>query len=157
MLKLAKLTDYGIVLLSYISHDNLRTARTARDLSEQSGLPLPTVSKVLKTLSRSGLLVSHRGKHGGYSLSREPELISVADMIEALEGRLALTDCATEAPVLCDIEPSCPVRGNWQVINRAVYEALNEVKLSDMTPPLAGCASSTGETSAKPSLLDVVR
>ena len=84
-------------------------------------------------------------------------MISVADMIEALEGRLALTDCATEAPVLCDIEPSCPVRGNWQVINRAVYEALNEVKLSDMTPPLAGCASSTGETSAKPSLLDVVR
>ena len=158
MLKLAKLTDYGIVLLSYMSHHESKSARTARDLSEQSGLPLPTVSKVLKTLSRSGLLVSHRGKHGGYSLSRSPEQISVADMLEALEGRLSLTDCATDTPVLCDIEPSCPVRSNWKVINRAVYQALSEVKLSDMTEPMSGCfASSSGETKLGQSLLDVVR
>ena len=155
MLKLAKLTDYGIVLLSYMARDPGETARTARELADKSGLPLPTVSKVLKTLSRSGLLVSHRGKHGGYSLAREPQLISVADMLEALEGPLSLTECATDMPTACDIESSCPVHSNWKVINRAVLEALSRVTLSDMTPPVSGAFSS--DVMFGSGLLDVVR
>ena len=155
MLKLAKLTDYGIVLLSYMAHDPRETAQTARELADKSGLPLPTVSKVLKSLSRSGLLLSHRGKHGGYSLAREPRLISVADMLEALEGPLSLTECATDAAVACDIQPSCPVQSNWKVINRAVLEALSRVTLSEMTTPVSGAFSS--DVVSGSGLLDVVR
>ncbi len=155
MLKLAKLTDYGIVLLSYMARDQGDVARTARELADKSGLPLPTVSKVLKTLSRSGLLVSHRGKHGGYSLSREPQLISVADMLEALEGPLSLTECAIDVATACDIQPSCPAQSNWMVINHAVLKALSQVTLSDMTSPVSGVFSS--DVVFGSGLLDVVR
>ena len=136
MLRLTKLTDYGIVLMAYIAFDESNRAQTARDLAELSGLPLPTVSKVLKSLGRGGLLTSHRGKHGGYSLARSAESISVTEMLEVLEGPLALTDCSMDATAAaCEIEPSCPVKNNWRLINSAVREALSQVKLSEMSRP----------------------
>ena len=135
MLRLTKLTDYGIVLMAYIAFDESDSAQTARDLAELSGLPLPTVSKVLKSLGRGGLLTSHRGKNGGYTLARKAESISVAEMLEALEGPLALTDCSTDATAACEIEPSCPVKSNWRLINTAVREALSQVKLSELSRP----------------------
>ena len=135
MLRLTKLTDYGIVLMAYIAFDESDRAQTARDLAELSGLPLPTVSKVLKSLGRGGLLTSHRGKNGGYTLARQAESISVAEMLEVLEGPLALTDCSTDATAACEIEPSCPVKNNWRLINSAVREALSQVKLSEMSRP----------------------
>ena len=97
---------------------------------------MPTVSKILKALARSSLLISHRGITGGYSLARAPEQISIAEVIGALEGPLALTECSSSAPGLCDLEAVCPVRSNWRRINDVVRGALAQLSLADMSRPL---------------------
>jgi len=133
MVRISRLTDYGIVLLCYIAKEP-ETTFTASELAERSRLPLPTVAKILKSLCRGGLLRSQRGVHGGYALARAPEDVSIADVLETLEGPVALTDCSVECA--CDIERTCPVRTNWRRINSVVLEALEGLKLSEMTQPL---------------------
>lgn len=137
MIRLTKLSDYGIVLLTYFARESGRALYTARDLADESGLPLPTVSKILKALVRSELLASQRGVKGGYSLARAPREISVAEIIGAIDGPIAVTDCSTHDSHLCDIERGCPVRSNWQRINAAVSHALGELSLAEMTAPFA--------------------
>src|SRR5947207_6740219 len=110
MIRLGKLTDYGLVLMTYMARNYDRSLHTARDLAVESRLALPTVSKLLKELVQGGLLVSHRGIKGGYNLARAPREISVADIIETLEGPIALTECRTDVSGLCDLEPCCPDR-----------------------------------------------
>ena len=141
MLRVSKLADYGIVLMAYRAGDADRQPVTARQLAEESDLPLPTVGKILKSLARSGLLVSHRGGHGGYSVARPNEKISVADMITAIDGPIALTECSSNVTELCDIESSCPVRKNWQVISQVVREALEQLTLADMRRPRPECVA----------------
>ena len=136
MIRIRKLTDYGIVLLTYFVGDGESSVRTARELAAKAHLPLPTVSKILKALARSSLVISHRGIAGGYSLARAPEEISVAEIIAALEGPLALTECSASAPGLCDLEAVCPVRSNWRKINDVVRGALAQLSLADMSRPL---------------------
>jgi len=136
MIRLGKLTDYGLVLMTYIAHCQDRSLHTARDLAVESRLPLPTVSKLLKELLRGGLLVSHRGIKGGYSLAREPREISVAEVIAALEGPVALTECSTDISGMCDLEPCCPIKNNQRIISQAVRMALESVLLSDLMQPL---------------------
>ncbi len=133
MIRITRLTDYGIVLLSRFADEEPGTVLSARGLADQTGIPLPTVSKILKTVTREGLLSSHRGTQGGYSLSRTPDAISVADIIAALEGPIALTECAGEAGGLCEIELTCPVRSNWQRITGAIRDALASIPLKEMT------------------------
>jgi FeS assembly SUF system regulator len=108
----------------------------ARDLAVEAHLPLPTVSKILKVLAREGLLVAHRGVKGGFSLARQPEEISVAEIINALEGPIAITTCSFHAPGRCQLERLCPVGSNWQRINQVIREALENITLSEMTHPL---------------------
>jgi FeS assembly SUF system regulator len=136
MIRLGKLTDYGLVLMTYIARDHDRSLHTARDLSVESRLPLPTVSKLLKELLQGGLLVSHRGIKGGYSLARKPREISVAEIIAVLEGPIALTECSTDISGLCDLEPSCPIKDNQRIISQVVRGALEKVMLSDLSQPL---------------------
>lgn len=136
MIRLGKLTDYGLLLMSQIARSPRAELHTARDLATKCGLPLPTVSKLLKILLQSGLLVSHRGIRGGYSLVREPRLISIAEIVSALEGPLALTECSTNVAGLCDLEPSCPIRDNQRIINQVIRGALQKVMLSDLTRPM---------------------
>jgi FeS assembly SUF system regulator len=136
MIRITKLTDYAIVLLSHMAREPEGSVRTARDLVADSKLPLPTVGKILKTLSRAGLLVSHRGARGGYTLAHPPGEISIADVLAAVEGPIALTECSSGAPDLCVLEPFCPVRSNWQKINRVVRQALERLTLAEMTRPL---------------------
>ena len=133
MLRMAKLTDYGIVLMSYLAKNNLEHYN-AHTLADAVHMPQPTVRKVLKALSQDGLLNSERGAHGGYSLSRDPKSISVADIITAIEGPIALTECVSSESQ-CDQEVHCDVQTNWARINSAVFHALDEVKLSDMMIP----------------------
>jgi FeS assembly SUF system regulator len=135
MVRLGKLTDYGLVLMTCMarSQDPLRTAR---DVAAESKLPLSTVSKLLKGLLRSGLLVSHRGIKGGYLLARAPQEISMLEIIAALEGPMALTECSTEVTGLCDLESSCPIKNNQRVINEAVRGVLGKITLSDLMQPL---------------------
>ncbi len=137
MLRITKQTDYGIVLMTQFASEGERSILTARDLARRAGLPLPTVSKILKALARGALLLSHRGVHGGYSLARSAERISVAEIIEALEGPIAITECLDEESSDCGIERLCPVRTNWERINRAVYGALTEIPLTEMAKTIS--------------------
>lgn len=136
MIRLARLSDYGLVLMTLIARERGGAVHTARDLAAGSRLPLPTVSKLLKQLLQSGLLVSHRGTKGGYRLAREAAEISLAEIISAIEGPIALTDCSTEITGLCDMEECCPIKRNQQVISQVVRGALEKVTLSDLIQPL---------------------
>lgn len=135
MIRIGRLTDYGIVLMTHVA-GNLDTDHSASEIAADTRLPLPTVSKLLRRLARGGLLVSHRGAKGGYSLARPPQEVSVAAIISAIEGPVALTLCTTiEHSGDCAFEPRCPVRGHWQKINRAVRSALEDVTLADIVAP----------------------
>ena len=136
MIRLGKLTDYGLVLMTHIAQNHDRLLHTARDLAAESRLPLPTVSKLLKELLQGGLLVSHRGIKGGYSLARKPREISVAEIIAVLEGPIALTECSTDISGLCDLEPCCPIKHNQRIISLVVRGAMEKVMLSDLSQPL---------------------
>jgi FeS assembly SUF system regulator len=136
VVRLGKLTDYGLVLMTCIARDQGSPLRTARDLARESKLPLSTVSKLLKELLQSGLLISHRGIKGGYILAREPHEISVVEMIAAIEGPMALTECSTEITGLCNLEPCCPIKSNQQIINQAVRGVLEKITLSDLMHPM---------------------
>lgn len=137
MIRLTKQTDYGIVLLTRLAQAPERQFN-APELAADARLPLPTVSKILKILAREELLVSHRGVKGGYGLARAPQEITVAEIISALEGPIAMTECIEHAPGAgdCAQEQVCPNRSNWQVINAAVRDALARITLADMTRPL---------------------
>jgi len=132
MIRLTKQADYGIVLLTQLASTG---QAPATELALQTHLPGPMVSKILKLLARSGLLVSHRGVRGGYELGRSAAEISVADVILALEGPIALTECSEHSDHECSYEAFCRVRENWQRINRAVREALENITIADMARP----------------------
>lgn len=136
MIRLGKLTDYGLLLMSQMARSPQTELHTARDLARKCKLPLPTVSKLLKSLLQHGLLVSHRGIRGGYSLVREAQLIPIAEIISALEGPLALTECSTDVEGLCDLESSCPIRDNQRIINQVIRGALDKVTLYDLIRPM---------------------
>jgi FeS assembly SUF system regulator len=136
MIRLSKLTDYGLVLLTVIASDHACSLHSARDLANESHLPLPTVSKLLKLLLQSGLLTSHRGIKGGYSLARPAQQISVAEVILSLEGEVALTECCTSTAPRCDVQRWCPTKANQRIISQAIRETLEGVTLSDLTRPL---------------------
>ena len=127
------MTDYGTVVMTHLARDP-RELRSATEIAVELGLTLPTVSKILKALVQDGLLVSHRGAKGGYSLAISPERISVARIIAAIEGPIALTECSHTAGE-CDQEPQCSIRSNWQRINRAVHDALERVTLAELARP----------------------
>jgi len=133
MLRISKLTDYATVLMAELaSHD--QSCVPASQLAEATRLELPTVAKVLKTLARSGLVGSVRGVNGGYQLSVSPDDISVAAIVRAMEGPIALTECGLESG-LCAHESNCHLRGNWQRIGSAVEQALEALSLSDLLAP----------------------
>lgn len=133
MLRISKLTDYATVLLAALV-DQPEPCVPASRLAQITGLEAPTVSKVLKTLARSGLVDSVRGVNGGYLLAHAPDKISVASIIHAMEGPIALTECALE-PGLCAHEADCRLKGNWQRIGQAVENALAGLTLADLAEP----------------------
>ncbi len=137
MVRLSRLTDYGMLLMSCFARSQPGALRTARDLAAESQLPLPTVTKLLKILLQSRLLISHRGIKGGYSLARRPQEISLGEIISALEGPVALTECSsTQVTGGCELEACCTIKRNQQIINRAVRGVLENLVLSDLIQPL---------------------
>ena len=144
MIRLTKLADYGIVLLSHVANRLPGEIFTAKQLADAEQIPAPMASKILKILARQGLLLAHRGVNGGYCLGRRAEDITVADVIRALEGPIALTECIEVSDSDCAIELGCPVKSNWQRINDAVIGALEQIKISEMAPP--SCCSEAPET-----------
>lgn len=134
MIKLNRITDYAVVVLAQMAREPARLV-TAPQLAQDSAVPLPTVSKLLKELARAGVLSSHRGVNGGYTLARAPEDVSVLEIIGALEGPVALTSCVEEAEDDCSVESLCPMRGNWNKVNTVIRGALSSVSLADMAMP----------------------
>jgi FeS assembly SUF system regulator len=136
MIRLGKLTDYGLLLMCQIARAPFGNTHTARELASECRIPLPTVSKLLRILLQNGLLVSLRGIRGGYVLARQPELIAITEIIAALEGPFALTECGAADAGFCDLESSCLVKDNQRIISNAIRAALERVMLSDLTRPL---------------------
>ena len=130
MLRLTRLTDYGILLMTHMAAADVGTF-TAAMLAESTHVPLPTVSKVMQMLLHQGLLESIRGAHGGYRLARPPSQISVGEIITSLEGSIALTECNLEGSA-CDQLPFCTTSSHWQKINDAIRDALEMISLEDM-------------------------
>jgi FeS assembly SUF system regulator len=134
MIKLSKLSDYAIVVLSCLAGVQGEVMTTGQ-LSEETGIPEPTVSKVLKLLSKQKVVLSARGANGGYMLERSPQDITVTELITALEGPIALTSCAEDGNNECMIDALCPLKGGWKKVNKAVVDALDKVTLSDLLIP----------------------
>jgi FeS assembly SUF system regulator len=134
VLRLSKITDYGIVLLAHLAREADGESRNARELALSTELPSPIVSKVLKLLAREGVLDSQRGAKGGYTLGRPANRISVAAVINALEGPVAITECA-RGPSVCLHEGTCAVRDPVHILNDVVRNALATVLLSDLIDP----------------------
>jgi FeS assembly SUF system regulator len=130
MLRISRLTDYATVLLAALAEAPARV-ETATALADRTHIALPTVSKLLKQLQHAGLVSSTRGLHGGYQLSRPPAQISAAAILDALEGPLALTDCAA-GHGQCEIEPTCRVGRFWQRMNLTIRRSLSEVTLAQL-------------------------
>lgn len=130
MLKMSRLTDYGTGVLAYLAAAGARP-HSASEVAEQTGLPVATVSKILKLLARAGLVSSHRGSQGGYALSRAAGEISAAEVIDALQGPVALTECSIEDGS-CDLAASCLVGTAWQRINLAIRAALDDISLAEL-------------------------
>jgi len=134
MLRISKLSDYAIIILGHMAKAP-GEMYAATDLAESAKVAGPTVSKVLKALARANILSSTRGAKGGYQLTRAPEKTTIASIIAALEGPIALTECSLDN-TQCEQSSSCHVRGNWSVINRAIQTALESVTLADMASPM---------------------
>jgi FeS assembly SUF system regulator len=135
MLRIAKLTDYGIILMAHFARQEPGTLLSSREVADATNFTAPTVSKLLKLLTRSDLLCSVRGANGGYQLNHPPESIDVSQIIEALEGPLAMTECADARVSTCTDESCCPLRTHWNHINLAVKTALETVTLQQIATP----------------------
>src|SRR4249920_1899398 len=132
MLRVSKLTDYATVVMTCLAAGE--GVMSAQALAERARLELPTVSKLLKQLAQAGLVASTRGINGGYRLARAAERITIADIVTAMEGPIGMTEFSAHAG-LCDHEPHCGVRVNWQRINQAIAQALADVTVADMVKP----------------------
>jgi FeS assembly SUF system regulator len=130
VLRISKLTDYGTVLLANLAA-NQSTVCSASDVANATGIALPTASKLLKSLGRAGLVTSTRGSSGGYRLARSPREISAADIIDALEGPVSITECSA-IDSQCEHEGVCSVGGAWQRVNISIRRALGDVSLNDL-------------------------
>jgi FeS assembly SUF system regulator len=127
---MSKLTDYGTVVLAELANGRSGFA-SAAEVAQATGVGLPTVSKLLKTLAKAGLVTSSRGAHGGYRLSRGAAEISAAEVIDAFEGPVSITECSG-SDSHCGLESVCSVGSAWQRINVAIRRALDEISLADL-------------------------
>ena len=131
MIKLSKWTDYAVVILAQMARGE-GGLQTAGGLSEKTKLPEPTVAKVLKLLAKSSLIESTRGMNGGYKLLKAPDQISMAAVINALEGPVALTSCVEDGGECCTHSENCSMKGKWNPVNAAMTQALENVSLAQM-------------------------
>ena len=134
MVRLTNLADYAVIVMAHAAGQPGDLRLSAGGVAEATGLPLPTVAKITGMLSRAGLIRSHRGAGGGFTLARPAGAISIAEIIEAVDGPIALTLCADHGATLGDCErtATCAMRAPWQIINGRVRDALSALSLADM-------------------------
>jgi FeS assembly SUF system regulator len=139
MLRLSNLADYAVLILVQSTREDSQRLSATRTAAA-TGLPVPTVAKVTGLLAKAGLITGQRGAGGGFELARPADAISVADIIEAVDGPIALTHCV-EGITDCAIETSCQMKAPWQVINRVMKDALGSISLSDLSRAATSPAS----------------
>lgn len=133
MLRIGKLTDYAMLILSKMAKEP-DCILSANDIADAVHLSGTTVSKILKMLAEANLVRSIRGAEGGYQLRKAPQKISLAEIIQAMEGYIAITECCDKIS-LCNIEPFCGMRKNWQKINKIFLAFLTQLTLFDLLKP----------------------
>ena len=131
MLRLSKMADYGTQVMTYMARD--QAVHSASEVSAGLGIAAPTVSKILKMLVRKNLVDSVMGAKGGYMLARDPAAISIAEIIDAMDGPISITECS--GTTTCERESTCSTRSNWQGINHIIQNALEKVNLAEMISP----------------------
>ena len=136
MMRFSRLADYAVVVMTQLAADPGQF-HNAVDTATATGLPAPTVSKIMATLARHGLLTSHRGAKGGYALPRPAGDISVAEIVSALDGPIAITHCVKVGPNSCEVEQACSSRFSLGRINTAVRRALENISLAEIAAPAA--------------------
>jgi FeS assembly SUF system regulator len=130
MLRVGRLADYGVLILHHLGR--VRPARLSMEtIAQLTGVPLPTVRKVMRFLAEAGLVISKRGPNGGYQIARAPAAISLADAIAAVEGPPALTDCCSTTSD-CELVDGCDLAGRWPGVNRIVQRVLERTSLADL-------------------------
>ena len=132
MLRLSKLTDYAVVVLVRLEASHGVT--TSPCVADETGIPEPTVAKVLKALAAANLVVSPRGARGGYRLAQPLQAIPVARVIAAIDGPISLAACVDGAVGGCEAQGTCQMRGRWDPVNEAIRSALTRITLADMRP-----------------------
>lgn len=132
MLRLSKLTDYAVVVLIRLSEQGCEPVQTSPGIALATGVPEPTVAKVLKALSGASLVASQRGARGGYRLARTLDRVTIADVIAAIDGPIALTACVDGSGGCCDVQNVCAVKGRWDLVNDAIRDALAAITLAEM-------------------------
>lgn len=137
MLRISKMTDYALVILTFLTKDPDQFAQ-ASDIAKNTRVNKPTTAKLLKVLAKHGLLESYRGATGGYKLTRQPEQVSVAEIIQILEGPLGIMECTIGKE--CALSTNCSMHTQWQKINSVIYQALDTIKLSDLYTKNIGVA-----------------
>lgn len=141
-MRLSNLADYAVITMCQAALHCGNGRVSAAELAAETGLPVPTVQKLVSKLTAAGLLRSVRGAHGGLQLGRPAAAINVADIVEAIEGPISLTACVDQHP--CDFEAGCSMRPHWPIINNALRSALAGVNLSQLrNPPVAAAPKLT--------------
>ena len=135
MLKIGKMADYALLVTHHLVKKTYGLC-TTDDLAQASQLSVPTVRKLLKMLVDANIVTSYRGVKGGYKLSREAKYLSLADIITAVEGPIALTEC-TQVKHDCDLESSCELKHNWSYVNQMVAQLFTHISLADLSNPNA--------------------
>ena len=134
MLQINKLTDYATIILGFLALNPEKTY-SANSVAKQTSLTTPTVSKLLKLLAKYQLVTSFRGIEGGYQLARCSKAMTLADVITAIEGNPAITECCVTKS--CALNSLCAIKDNWQLINKQIIAALASITIHDMIRPLA--------------------
>lgn len=153
MLRLSKLTDYAVVVMSRLAEEGAGPGghvQTAPGLAAATGIAEPTVAKVLKILSQAGLVDSLRGARGGYRLTRPLAAVPLSEVIVAFDGPIALTACVDGTFGLCEAEGVCPVRGRWDPVNEAIRKALSAITVADIARRPHGASPGASPPSEPP-------
>ena len=145
MLRLSRLTDYAVVVLVKLARSGGVTTSTS--LAADTGIPEPTVAKVLKALAGGGLVASQRGARGGYRLGLSLDAISITRVITAIDGPIALASCVDGGVGGCQAETLCPIRGRWDVVNTAIRTTLDGITLADMEASAPHVAANASQAS----------
>jgi FeS assembly SUF system regulator len=134
-MRLSSMADYAVVTMCAAARHCGSKRISAAELAQEIGLPPPTVQKLVSLLSRAGLLRATRGAGGGLQLARPAAAITLADIVEAVEGPIALTSCVDQGRHDCQLEAGCSVRPHWEIVNEALRGALADVPLTRLAQP----------------------